>query len=64
MKKSQCKMILSYMRRRKSITSFNAMRMGCLRLAARINDLRDEGYQIVSERETKRGKTYSRYRLA
>lgn len=64
MKKSQTEMILSYLRRRGSITALNAFRMGCLRLAARINDLKAEGYQIVSERETKRGKTYSRYRLA
>ena len=64
MKKSQTKMILSRLRRRGSVTALDAFRMGCLRLAARISDLRAEGYRIVSERETKRGKTYSRYRLA
>lgn len=64
MKKSQTEMILSYLRRRGSITALDAFRMGCLRLAARINDLRADGHQIVSKRETKRGKTYSRYQLA
>ncbi len=64
MKKSQTEMILSHMRRRGSVTALDAFRMGCLRLAARINDLRADGYQVVSKRETKRGKTYARYSLA
>ena len=36
---------------------------GSLRLSARIKNLRDEGFQIRTENETKNGKTYARYFL-
>ncbi len=64
MKKTQQKQVIAFIRRRGSITALDAMRFGCLRLAARISDLKAEGYQIASKLETKRGKTYARYRLA
>lgn len=38
---------------------------GCTRLAARINDLRNEGYDIVTEQEhdPDTGKMWARYRM-
>jgi hypothetical protein len=62
--KSQNDKILAYIKRRGSITALDAVRFGCLRLAARISDLRDMGIQIDSKLETKRKKTYARYTLA
>jgi len=62
--KSQNDKILAYIKRRGSITALDAVRFGCLRLAARISDLRDMGFQISSKLETKRKKTYARYTLA
>jgi hypothetical protein len=37
---------------------------GCFRLAARIAELRDQGYNIHTERVTTGEKTYARYHLA
>ena len=51
------------MRMNDGITSMDAFRLGCTRLAARISDLRNDGYSIRSERETKNKKTYVRYHL-
>ena len=62
--KSQNDKILAYIKRRGSITALDAVRFGCLRLAARISDLRDMGVQINSKLEIKRKKTYARYTLA
>ena len=40
-------MILLYMKEHGSITALDAMReFGCMRLAARISDLREKGYDI------------------
>ena len=40
-------MILSYMRKHRCITPKEAeKKFGCMRLAARIKDLRDDGYNI------------------
>lgn len=42
--------ILEYMKGHGSITQQDAyMKLGCTRLAARIKDLRGEGYQIMTE---------------
>jgi hypothetical protein len=50
------------------LTPLQAVRMGILRLGARIYDLRQEGVKIKSERITKktsRGhKTYAKYSLS
>lgn len=47
MKPTHCEMILGYMRHFGSITPMDAMQdLGCMRLAARIADLRDQGYSI------------------
>lgn len=63
---TQCEMILNHLKENPNgITPYEALRcFGCLRLASRISDLRKEGYDIVSEMETKNGKTYCRYKLA
>ena len=45
---TQCDRILEYMTKRGSITSAEAINeLGCYRLASRIHDLRDRGYDIV-----------------
>lgn len=64
-KESQKKLILAHMQfDKKGITPIDALTFyGCFRLSARISDLRHDGYNIVSERETSNGKTYCRYRL-
>lgn len=47
---SQKKMILNYLQTGKGITAIEALRhFGCFRLAARINDLRRDGYDIKTE---------------
>ena len=67
---TQCADILEYMRENDSISPLEALdELGCMRLAARINDLRKAGYKIESKRvsrKTASGKTvnYSRYRRA
>lgn len=55
---------LIYLQRYGSITPMDALKeFNCFRLGARIWDLRREGHDIFTEYETKRGKTYARYRL-
>lgn len=69
-KKSQKALILEYMEEHGSITPLEAERhIGCMRLGARIWDLRHDGYDIISELvvvETRGGgrATVARYRLA
>lgn len=44
---TQCQKILAFLQKGGRITSLSALnQFGCLRLSARIKDLRDEGYQI------------------
>lgn len=44
---SQCKMILFYLKEKGSITAKEAIQLcGCMRLAARIHDLRSKGIPI------------------
>lgn len=67
MSASQCTRILSHMRRYKGITPAQAYeRYGCLRLAARISDLRGEGFKIITDtiHDKATGKRYARYRLS
>ena len=66
---TQCDMILRYMQDTGSITPWEAMReFGCMRLGARIYDLRRRGHEIertlVSDRN-RYGKrvSYARYTL-
>lgn len=47
MKSTQCDKVLEYMRRFGSITQLEALSdIGCMRLASRISDLRQQGYAI------------------
>lgn len=69
-KKSQKDLILAHIEKHGSITPLEAERLyGCMRLGARIWDLRRDGYDIVSEIvevPTKNGgkARVARYRLA
>ena len=66
---TQCDMILRYMQDTGSITPWEAMReFGCMRLGARIYDLRRRGLDITKETETSRNRygkrvRYARYRV-
>ena len=57
--------ILGHMRREGEINPLMALeRYGCMRLAARINELRNRGYKIRSEiRKGHNGKHYAVYSL-
>ena len=56
--------ILLHLQRLGPITPMDALRLyGCLRLAARIADLRAAGYPIKSSRAKANGKTFARYEL-
>ena len=47
MKSTQCEKVLEYMKTFGSITQLEALQdIGCMRLASRISDLRDQGYAI------------------
>ena len=60
---SQSTRILTHLRRG-PITPLQALdKYGCLRLAARINDLRDRGHKIETEIVKAGDKRYARYRL-
>lgn len=52
-KMTQCDRILRHMKDYGSIDPMVALReYGCMRLASRIADLKDNGYEILSERTT------------
>jgi hypothetical protein len=62
---NQTKQILEYLKEGHTISPAEALiRCGCFRLAARINDLRNQGHEIKSEmRKDTNGKRYARYSL-
>ena len=62
---SQKRQIKAWLESGKSITAFEALEMfGCMRLAARVCDLRDEGMQIeVRGIVTPSGKHVTQYRM-
>lgn len=61
---AQTQQILEYMELNGSITPLEALyKIGCLRLGARIYDLKHEGHLIRSENVSNNGKTYARYSL-
>lgn len=61
---SQSDSILQVLERGLAITPIGALRrFGCLRLAARIQDLRARGYNIITEEVRNKGKRFARYRL-
>lgn len=65
MKATQKMKILAHLRTHGSITAEEAMRFRCFRLAARIADLRSDGYDIVTDNRDGEGNTvnYAIYRL-
>lgn len=70
MKVTQCQRILDYMTQFGSISTLEAFNdLGVARLASRIHDLKDQGYDIISQTKSSRNrfgeKTYFKvYRLA
>ena len=66
---TQSEMILRYMHENGSITPLDAMReFGCMRLGARIYELKQAGTRIIKENQTAKNRygesvTYARYRL-
>ena len=60
---TQCGMVLAHIREHGSVTPKEAMAFGCYRLAARVMDLREDGWAIVTEREEHEGGEHARYRL-
>ena len=70
MKVTQCERILRHLKDYGSITSLEAVtEYGIMRLASRINDLKNRGYHIISETKTSKNRYgesvhYSVYRLA
>lgn len=64
MTEKQTEKILKYMQEHGSITPLEALEeAGCMRLAARISDLRHDGYNIITERAKRGDKNFARYRL-
>lgn len=67
MKKSQKQLILEYLRAHGSITPAEAISYckRCFRLAARISELRAEGYDIITDNQDADGNpvNYAIYRL-
>jgi len=57
-------MIFRYLDAGNSLTPLDALgMMGVFRLAARIEELRKKGHNILTEEVTINGKTYARYHL-
>ena len=62
---SQTHQILRHLKKGKSITALEALdRYGCLRLAARINDLKNDGHSISTAMVARKGKRVARYQLS
>ena len=57
MKATQCEKVLEYMKRFGSITQLDALAdLGCMRLASRISDLRQQGYPIGRRMKTSKNR--------
>ena len=64
MKKSQTEMILKALKKGRKITPLDALKeWNCFRLGARCYDLRQQGYNIITEMVSKSGKSFASYRL-
>ena len=62
--KAQSQMILEYMAQGHRISPLEALnKFGCLRLGARIYDLKNEGHNIIMEMVSENGKRFARYSL-
>ena len=63
-KKTQTEMILEYLQKYGEITAIEALSaIGCFRLAARIADLRSDGYRITTTMSEGGQKSYAIYKL-
>lgn len=63
-KQSQCKLILDHLNRFGSITPITALTSyGCMRLGARILDLKQKGHNIIGHKVTRNSKSFSEYTL-
>jgi len=61
---NQTNSILKHLQKGKALTAIQALeKFGCFRLAARISDLKQLGYSIVSERIESDGKYFAKYSL-
>ena len=59
---NQSKEILGYLEKGNKITAIDALdRFGCLRLASRINDLKNKGHEIKAKLIHKNKKKWSEY---
>ena len=64
MSKTQENQILNHLKKHKFITSWEAIQeYRITRLSARIYELREKGYQIVTKNITENGKTFAEYSL-
>jgi hypothetical protein len=62
--KTQKEQIKKHLLSKKSITPIQALnKFGCLRLAAVIYKLKDEGFKIITEMQYKGKKQFAKYRL-
>ena len=62
--KSQSLKILNHMMSRKTITPLEALKkFGCFRLAARIHELKNQGWTIRSSKVTRNNKQVAQYSL-
>lgn len=62
---SQCKLILFYLKEYGKITARDAMQLcGCMRLAARIHDLRSKGIHINTDYREYRNRSGNKVRYA
>ena len=64
MKRTQADRVLDWMATGKGITPLQALkRFGCLRLGARVYDLKRAGHRIETRRVNRNGATVAEYRL-
>lgn len=62
---TQNKKILIHLEKYGSITALEALNeYGCMRLASRISDLREKGYNIITENETTHNRFGERVHIA
>jgi hypothetical protein len=62
--KNQTNRILRYLRRGHGLTAISALsRFGCMRLAARIEELRDAGIRVQSRMMRRNGKRFACYSI-
>lgn len=61
---SQNTLILKHLQSGKTLTPIDALNLfGSLRLGARIKNIRDDGYKVVTEMISQGGKTFARYSM-